>query len=82
MKEDKAGSEYWNSVWTDKIVIHEIDINYYTNSLLHDLYTRYFKIDKDINIVEIGCSLSANLLYFNKYYKYYLVYIYRKLYLW
>jgi len=70
MKEDKAGSEYWNSVWTDKIVIHETDINYYTNTLLHDLYKKFFIVDEAINIVEIGCSLSANLLYFNKHYKY------------
>ena len=70
MQEDKAGSQYWNNVWTDKIIIHEIDVLYYTHSLLHDLYKRFFKVDENINIVEIGCALSANLLYFNKYYKY------------
>ena len=70
MKEDRAGSEYWNSVWTDKVVIHETDVNYYTNSLLHKLYKQFFKRDEEKSIVEIGCSLSANLLYFNKYYKY------------
>jgi cyclopropane fatty-acyl-phospholipid synthase-like methyltransferase len=70
VKEDRAGSEYWNSVWTDKVVIHETDIDYYTNSLLHKLYKQFFKCDEDKSIVEIGCSLSANLLYFNKYYRY------------
>ena len=70
MKGDKAGSAYWNSVWTDKIVIHETDIKYYTNSLLHKLYKQYFESDESKSIVEVGCALSANLLYFNRYYHY------------
>jgi len=70
VKEDKAGSSYWNSIWTDKVVIHEIDIQYYTNNLLHDLYKQYFEQNESKSIVEVGCALSANLLYFNRYYNY------------
>lgn len=70
MREDKAGLDYWNSVWTNKSIIDETDINYYTNSLLHELYQKYFDVDETKNIVEIGCSLSANLLYFHKYFNY------------
>ncbi|WP_024787508.1 methyltransferase domain-containing protein [Lebetimonas sp. JH369] len=70
MEQDKAGENYWNSVWKEKMVIDEIDINYYTNRLLHNLYQKYFKFDKTKKVLEIGCALSANLLYFNKYFGY------------
>ncbi len=63
---DKAGKEYWN----EKIIINEIDVNYYTNKLLHNLYQKYFSYDKNKKILEIGCALSPNLLYFNKNYGY------------
>ena len=46
MEQDKAGEKYWNSVWNEKIVIDEIDINYYTNRLLHNLYQKYFQFNK------------------------------------
>ena len=70
MKVDKAGATYWKDVWTDKTLIHEVDISYYTHTLLHNLYSRFFKVNQNTEIVEIGCALSANLLYFNKYYGY------------
>jgi len=70
MQQDKAGENYWNLVWNEKTVINEIDINYYTNRLLHELYKKYFKYDKSKKILEIGCALSAYLLYFNKHFGY------------
>jgi len=33
MEQDKAGENYWNSVWNDKNFIHEVDISYHTNRL-------------------------------------------------
>lgn len=70
MAEDKAGKEYWNNIWNDKILINELNVNYYTNKLLHNLYKKYFKYDTNKKMLEIGCALSPNLLYFNKYFGY------------
>lgn len=70
MGQDKAGKGYWNSVWDKKKAINKIDINYYTNRVLHDLYQKYFQYDKTKTVLEIGCALSANLLYFHEHFGY------------
>lgn len=62
---DKAGQEYWESVWDTKQTIEKMDISYYTHKLLHSLYGKYLNFDKDKTICEIGCSMSQNLLYFH-----------------
>ena len=70
MNQDKAGRTYWKQVWSEKININEVDINYYTNNLMHKLYSKYLKKNKNKTICEIGCALSPYLLYFNKYFNY------------
>ncbi|WP_292654752.1 methyltransferase domain-containing protein [Nitratifractor sp.] len=70
MGADKAGEEYWNAVWDSKTLINEIDIEYYTNKLLHELYRRYLPIDGTKTIVEIGCAFSSYLPYFHKHFGY------------
>ncbi len=70
MEKDRAGEMYWQEVWGKKSAIDEIDIQYYTNALLHELYKKYFQVDRTKTILEIGCAFSANLLYFNKYFGY------------
>ena len=67
---DKAGEAYWSTVWDGKTEVNEIDIEYYTNKLLHELYRRYLPIDESKSVVEIGCALSSNLPYFHKYFGY------------
>jgi len=69
---DKTGRDYWNSIWNKKISINEIEINYYTNKIIHELYKKFFRYDRTKKIIEIGCALSANLLYFNKYFGYHI----------
>ena len=67
---DKAGKEYWNSVWEEKSFISKIDIKYYTNNLLHELFTQFLPKDDNWNICEIGCAMSPYLLYFHDYFGY------------
>lgn len=67
---DKAGEIYWENIWKDKVVIDKINVDYYTNKLLHELYVRYFTYDEKRTNCEIGCAMSQNLLYFNDYYGY------------
>jgi len=66
---DKAGREYWNKVWGGKIDVSKIDINYYTNNLLHQLFLKYLPKEK-LRICEIGCAMSPYLLYFKDYFDY------------
>jgi len=66
---DKAGREYWNKVWGEKIDVSKIDINYYTNNLLHQLFLKYLPKEK-LRICEIGCAMSPYLLYFKDYFDY------------
>jgi len=70
MNQDKAGEEYWELVWNDKNVITKVDMDYYTNKLLHNLYNKYLTWDDTKSICEIGCAMSQNLLYFNDYFGY------------
>lgn len=61
---DKAGRKYWQNVWKEK-TINKLDLNYYTNKLLDDLFKSIFSYDNTKTICEIGCAFSAYLLYFN-----------------
>jgi len=61
---NKADKIYWNNVWTEKEIIYKIDIHRYNKVMLHELYKKYFIVDKNKSICEIGCSMSENLLYF------------------
>jgi len=70
MNQDKAGEDYWESVWNQQSVINKIDLDYYTNKLLHSLYGNYFKQDSKKSVCEIGCAMSQNLLYFYDYFGY------------
>jgi len=64
---DRAGVSYWHDLWKDK-EISKIDINYYTNNLLHKLFSKYLPKSNNIEICEIGCAMSSYLLYFNDYF--------------
>lgn len=70
MNQDKAGEDYWKEVWNQRETINKIDINYYTNKLLDNLYRKYLTVDRKKSICEIGCAMSQNLLYFNDYFEY------------
>ena len=70
MNQDKAGRTYWKQVWSEKININEVDINYYTNNLMHNFYIKFLTKNKNKTICEVGCALSPYLLYFNKYFNY------------
>lgn len=70
MNEDIAGEKYWELVWAKQKVISKIDTNYYTNKLLHELYVQYFDKDSNKSILEVGCALSQNLLYFSDEFNY------------
>ncbi len=71
MDRDKAGEKYWENVWSSSDTIRKFDIDYYTNRLLHELYSRYIpKAKNGETICEIGCAMSQYLLYFNDYYGY------------
>lgn len=70
MNHDKAGENYWELVWNQQNAINKIDLNYYTNKLLHSLYSKYFKRNSKKSVCEIGCAMSQNLIYFNDNYGY------------
>lgn len=63
---DKAGVTYWQDVWDDKNTIIKIDLNYYTYHLLDELFLRFLPKDNSKTICEIGCAMSAYLLYFHE----------------
>ena len=67
---NKASEKYWESVWSQKEYISKIDLDYYTSSLLHNLYNKFFEYDSDKEICEIGCAMSNNLLYFQDHFGY------------
>jgi 2-polyprenyl-3-methyl-5-hydroxy-6-metoxy-1,4-benzoquinol methylase len=67
---DKASENYWKEVWNKKEQIDKIDINYYTNKLLYELFKKYLNYDNQKNTCEIGCAMSSYLLFFNDYFGY------------
>ncbi|BCD67747.1 bifunctional 2-polyprenyl-6-hydroxyphenol methylase/3-demethylubiquinol 3-O-methyltransferase UbiG [Nitratiruptor sp. YY09-18] len=62
---DKAGEQYWEKIWDQKSDIHKIDTNYYTYSLLHQLFKYYLEYNSQKSICEIGCAMSPYLLCFH-----------------
>lgn len=70
MNKDKAGLGYWAKNWNQYLEISKIDINYYTNRLLHKIFTKYLNYNKEKDICEIGCAFSPYLLYFHDHFGY------------
>ena len=76
---DKAGKEYWNTVWEELQTAETFDpdksglVQYIRNYFYHQMHTFLFEIFSDIStrkmkILEIGCANSICLPYFAREY--------------
>ena len=69
---DKAGKEYWTTVWKERplppeLDIHSRSVNRYPEKALHKMFVEIFQGDmKGKTLLEIGCGSSVFLSYFKK----------------
>lgn len=70
---DKAGQEFWNSLWRSSDVPRPVDpsdktLHNWVNRQFHQLFVRLFDRSRtpDMTLLEVGCGKSAWLPYFSK----------------